>query len=173
MDTFVRATGACSRVHVIRGGLGGSRSESWSWRRSTRVNKGLKECSRTRQTHKVGVNRSLRAEKAVSALYAELSGYHGSTEKGQISTKPLSALRGCMSSCNLFGREKTIIPFQEEIKRSHEQARLSSTHGTLRDSNKSYICIFLFLLMFFFVPLTGEIIFRKPGVKRRRSSAHF
>lgn len=48
--------------------------------------KGLNECLRVRHMHKVGVNRSSCGE-GHPAFYVELSGYHGSTGKGQLSTK--------------------------------------------------------------------------------------
>lgn len=54
------------------------------------------------------------SEKAISSLYVELSGYHGSNGKGHISTKALSTRYVAVSlDKNLFvGGKRTIIPFE-------------------------------------------------------------
>lgn len=58
-------------------------------------------------------------EKAITALYVELSGYHGSIGKGQISTKALFAPSAAVSLDKTFffvGRKRTIILNQLKIK---------------------------------------------------------
>lgn len=63
--------------------------QEWEMEGRTRENKGVKRAQEWGRCTK-SVLIDLRAEKAISALYAELSGYHGSAGKERIAAKPLS-----------------------------------------------------------------------------------